>query len=356
MYFLKKNLLFLIFAFGVLLLAAQETEPKHPYRLTKLALDARVDFDYWNYSDTTPSKFGFAGKYIDFMIDGHLTEKFTYHYRQRLNIAEASFSSFYRGCDWLYLQYRINPNFSVEAGKQCIYIGGIEYDLAPIDVYFGSNFWENITCYEVGASASYYSKNENHQLTFQVCNSPFVSKPFEGLLAYNLIWYGKMGVFSTIYSVNMIEYAKGKYINYIALGNQFNINGLMFYVDFINRATAKQVFLFSDFTVIGEVKYTIKNRVSIFGKGGYDVNNAQSADINPSAYFDRCVLPGTEFSFAGLGTEFFPIKDSQSVRLHAFFAVQNNKSATTYQANLGLTWNVDFLKIIKKKSLKNKDV
>ena len=96
--------------------------------------------------------------------------------------------------------------------------------------------------------------------------------------------------------------------------------------------------------------------MSIFGKGGYDVNNAQSADINPSAYFDRCVLPGTEFSFAGLGTEFFPIKDSQSVRLHAFFAVQNNKSATTYQANLGLTWNVDFLKIIKKKSLKNKDV
>ena len=330
-------------------LSAQEGSMEHPYRLTQLGLEARVDFDYYHYNDTTPSQFGFAGKYINFMIDGHITEKFTYYYRQRLNIAEASFSSFYQGCDWLYLSYRPNAYFSIDAGKECVYIGGFEYDLAPIDVYFWSDFWEHITCYEMGASVSFHSKDDNHTLTFQVCNSPFVSKPFEGLLAYNLIWYGHSGVFSSIYSLNMIEYEKGKFINYIALGNQFTINNLMFYIDFINRATSKQVFLFSDFSIIGELKYTIKNRVSLFAKGGYDINNAQSAELNPSAFFDRCVLPGTEFYFYGIGGEFFPIKNSQSVRLHAFFAVQNAKHQTTYQGNVGLTWTVDFLKIIHSK-------
>ena len=42
----------------------------------------------------------------------------------------------------------------------------------------------------MGASISYHNLKKNHTLTFQACNSPFVSRAFENLFAYNLIWYG----------------------------------------------------------------------------------------------------------------------------------------------------------------------
>lgn len=346
-----------IFIFAVFFLTsisyAQKTQDKFDFKLHNLRLEARVDFEYKAYNDTTPANAGFAGKYMNFVLDGQLTERCFFHYRQRLNIANASFSSFFRGCDWLYLEYFFGKHFSVSAGKQVVAIGGFEYDFAPIDVFFWSNFWENVVCYEMGASISYHNLKKNHTLTFQACNSPFVSRAFENLFAYNLIWYGNMKFFHTIYSLNMIEYEKGKFINYISLGNRFDIKDFSFYIDFQNRATDKQVFLFKDFTIVGQAEYNFKQKGFLYLKGGYDVNKAQPKTTPYAEAFDRFVLLGVDYFYYGIGGGFYPLKERKDIRLHAFFAV-NHTDNISYQSNLGLTWKMDFLSLRKRKA-ENKD-
>ena len=114
-------------------------------------------------------------------------------------------------------------------------IGGFEYDLAPIDVYFFSGFCSNVTSYAFGGSVG-YALSGNDQLTAQMCESPF-STAYDDIYAYNLLWQGKHGCWSTLYSLNMVEYMPGKFVNYIALGNQFNLGDVTLTLDLMNRAT-----------------------------------------------------------------------------------------------------------------------
>ncbi len=337
-------------------MAVGYSQEDNPYKIDKLRLEARIDYEGLIKDDTSANSGGFAGKFINFAIDGHLTHRFSYHYRQRLNIADVTFSSFFRGCDWLYLDYHLGKHFTFSAGKQVVYIGGFEYDYAPIDVFYWSRFWNNVVCYEMGASVAFHDTAHKHTLIFQVCNSPFVSKPFENIYAYNLIWYGNMGVFSTIYSLNLIEYTKNHYITYISLGNKFTFNNLSFYIDFQNRASfAQKNFLFKDITLIGQVDYRFNHHWKLFIKGGYDVNHAQDAATGYQMAYDQLVLPGEEYYYCGIGGFYYPLNNDM-IRLHAFFAV-NHLDYTTYQLNAGVTWKMDFLQAFKylKEQRINKD-
>ena len=236
-------------------------------------------------------------------------------------------------------------------------VGGWEYDLPPIDVYFASLFWNNFACYNVGAQVEFHSNNKKHDIIFQITNSTFTSNKFDGMYAYNLIWYGNVGPLKTSYSINMMEQRKGEYINYIALGNDFNFGKLHLIVDFINRGFFNQSdFLFGSFSLIGEVKYAFTNKFTLMAKGGYDRNkhvNDDNGDVIPA--FDMTVTPGVEYTFAGLGFESYPYKGNKNIRLHGFVALNDlnmpaddmlnpNSSNLELQVNLGLTWRINFAK------------
>ncbi len=329
----------------------------HP-EISKLRLETRFDYDYQAFQDTTKAMGGFSGKYLNFILAGTITDKFSYSYRQRI-LPNKGIGSFFDGTDWIYLTYDFTQNFSVSAGKQVFLIGGFEYDKAPIDVYFWSDFWNNIVCYQMGASLTYTDHSKKNAITFQFANSNHVERPFDNLYAYNVIWYGDYERWKTIYSVNMVEYKKGSYINYIALGNKFCFDGFHFYVDFMNRAVGEQKhFLGSDYTLIGKFEWNVSKKWNVFAKGGYDVNKAQesivgttgsgiSIYLDPTDYWDIFVTPGTEYYYYGLGVEYFPLKENQDIRLHTFFAVKNNGN-NMYHFNIGLTWRVNFLKYIQK--------
>ena len=245
-------------------------------------------------------------------------------------------------------------------------VGGWEYDLPPIDVYFASLFWNNFACYNVGAQVEFHSNNKKHDIIFQITNSTFTPNKFDGMYAYNLIWYGNVGPLKTSYSVNMMEQRKGEYINYIALGNDFNFGKLHLIVDFINRGFFNQSdFLFGSFSLIGEVKYAFTNKFTLMAKGGYDRNNHTYDDfitvgegeellLQPVLY-DMTVTPGVEYTFAGLGFESYPYKGNKNIRLHGFVALNDlnmsaddmlnpNSSNLELQVNLGLTWRINFAK------------
>lgn len=323
---------------------SQDINPK-----VRLKFDTRFDFETWVPTDSDSSTLnGISGKYFNIMIDGDINEKFSYNYRQRFSMnavdnyqmAGRENMNNFHSLDWAYLNYKINDAFTLSAGKQVVMIGGWEYDYAPIDQYFWSNFWNNVYCYELGAMINYTSPNKNHNLGFQISNSPFSTNNLSSLYSYNMIWYGNMDWFKTIYSVNMVEYQKGHFINYIVLGNKFNVGEFSLELDLMNRASSEQSNFFDDYSIIGNGIYNINKKLKIFAKGGYDQNKAQTPQ--EAFVYDRFVIPGTEYLFYGIGLEYFPIKDKKDVRIHAFWA-SNNADVQYNTFNIGMRWQMKVL-------------
>ncbi len=317
------------------------------YSVDKLGIEARTDFEQLFREDKSVEG-GFTGKYINLDFNAHISDNFFFNYKQRFNIPDVSFSSFFQGIDWLYLTYKVNENFAISAGKQVVNIGGFEYDAAPIDVYEASNFWNNIVCYEMGVELSYTDISKRNNIRFQITNSPFVKSKGENIYAYNLIWYGNnLPYFSTIYSLNFLEYSRNKYVGYIALGNKFEFGDLYFYVDFINRFNSVDNIGFKDYSLVGKVNYKANEQWSLFALGGYDTNEAQLPTVASEEIFDRVVFPGVSFVFGGLGGEFFPLKD-ESVRIHALCSYRDYNGNSSYKFNIGATWRFNVLKSLKK--------
>lgn len=302
-----------------------------------VSVKMEVRFD----GEVTDEQSGFVGRYLKLIVNGEINDRFSYSFRHRLYVDHEDPRSFFNATDWANVTYKANDWFSVTAGKQMICIGTIEYDYAPIDVYFASDFWNHVSPFQVGVNAG-FRIGENNRIYAQVTNSPFSDQAMEGLYAYNVIWYGKPADwYNTIWSANMIEYEEGHFINYLALGNKFKFGRTSVDLDYMNRYAGKGTAFFEDFSLHGKVHYDVSEYVSIFAKGGYDVNRSQEADVHFA--YDRYVLPGVELGFYGAGVEYFPIKENrQALRLHAFWC-SNTSDPVPQTFNIGLRWQMDLL-------------
>ena len=328
---------FLLSVSGILSVCAQEKNT------INLSGEARVD--YHNNLGTAPaSENGFGVCLFNLKINGSFGEGFSYAYRQRLNKANTE-SSFFNSIDYVYLNYAINKNWSLSAGKQIVGIGGYEYDLAPIDIYTLSEFCNNISCYQFGASASYALDNNKDLFTLQLCQSPFQIEGNRDIYALNFVWYGNRDCWNTIYSANLVEYLPHKFIGYLALGNQFKSGKTTFNIDLMGRTTGAQVKdgdLFKDFSIIGSITREIGEHVILRVNASHDVNKNKSAG-------DLCVLPGTEITNVGGGIEVFPAR-TRDVRLHAYYSYYAGRNASgtlqpdDMQLSVGLTWRINFIK------------
>lgn len=321
-------------------LCTHATEPANN-ELVNLQAEVRLDYQRdWQDGNIIKDNTGFEGKYINFRVDGTITEGLTYSWRQRLNKPHKD-ASFFDATDWIYLNYDFGK-WSIAGGKQIVAIGGWEYDRAPIDLYGCSVFWNNIPCYQIGGSLS-LRPTAGDKITFQFCESPFYTSENRNMYAYNIMWNSTHGFYEAIWSANMIEYAPGRYISYLALGNKFTANKVALELDFMNRASSHQTFLFRDMSVMGELSYTPAAKWKLFAKMTYDVNNTGTGA-------DLCVLPGTELKMAGAGIEFYPLLNKRhSLRIHAnaFYSWGKNANAGDVMQNktmlfdLGVKWKMN---------------
>lgn len=314
-------------------------------KLLNLQAEARVDYqrEYLD-GDAVKANSGFKGRYVNLIASGDIGDDFSYAYRQRLVKANEN-QSFFDSVDFIYLTWHATPHWDFSAGKQIVWIGGYEYDRAPIDLYFCSEFWNNIPCYQLGVSAA-YAVGKQDKLTAQVCQSPFRANG-DDMYAYNIMWNGQHGHLSTIYSLNMAEYRPGKYISYISLGHRLAVGKMAVELDFMNRAASHQAYFFSDCSLMGEVSYRPAEQWNVFCKAAYDVNNTDTRA-------DDTVMPGTELTSVGGGVEFYPLKGSRNIRVHAFYAHSFGRNGNTEGGvvkpgqnvlNVGLKWKVDLLAV-----------
>mgnify|MGYP004545747359 FL=1 len=211
-----KRLLIAAFSLLFITLPVSAQDGNH----VNIGLQARVDYQR-EYLDggSVKDNCGFKGKNVSILINGEFNEHFSYNYRQRLYRGHGN-ESFFNATDFLYLTYKPDEHWSFSGGKQTLEIGGYEYDLAPIDIFFLSEYCSNIACYQMGAYAGYSFDSGKDMMRFQFCQSPFRQEDSD-MYAYNLMWNGSHGCFDSIWSVNLIEYLPGKFINYLALGNHF---------------------------------------------------------------------------------------------------------------------------------------
>lgn len=333
---MKRTILTGLFALCVAALPAQ-------IHLSNLRLEARADYqrEYVDGSEVEDNC-GFKGKFLNIRMDGKLGNGFSYSYRQRLNKPNKD-ASFFDATDWINLTYSTGA-WSFGGGKQVVAIGGYEYDAAPIDLYFCSEYWHHIPCYQVGVSAAYTIGGGSDKFMVQVCQSPWRANAGD-MYAYNLMWCASYSNFSTLCSVNMMEVYPGKYINYIALGTELQVGECKLRLDLMNRASDEHAFWGKDISVVGEAEWLPNEHLTLFAKATYDVNNTDGS-------LDLCVLPGTEITRVGAGVEYYPMKNgSKDVRLHANACYTFGKNGNLAGAlidkqtlvDVGLTWRIDLL-------------
>ena len=317
--------------------------------IARLEINARLDYQLDRKDgNTVDGNTGFEGKYLVIRLDGNITDNLSYSWRQRLN-KNHNDGSFFDATDWVWLNYDISQRWSVAGGKQVVAIGGWEYDRAPIDLYGCSVFWNNIPCYQIGASGS-LKITGNDKLTLQFCQSPFFTSENRNLYACNLLWSGNHGIFNALYSANIIEYLPGRYISYLSLGNRFSAGKFTLELDFMNRASSRQTFFFDDISLMGELSFRPTAKWNLFAKMTYDVNHSRSKA-------DYCVLPGTELTMAGGGLEFYPLSNGRhTLRLHAncyYSWGKNANEANVMQdksllVDVGVKWDMNILSIKRK--------
>lgn len=345
---MRKELGAVLLAFAAFNLPAETTVEPERQEIFRLGADARVDYQrLYNDGDAVDSESGFKGRYFLFRVDGNITDNISYSWRQRLNVPKNQ-SSFFDATDWLYVDYHFG-NWSLSGGKEVVKIGGWEYDRAPIDLYSCSLFWQNVGCFQFGTSLG-YSVTPADKIAFQLSQSMFHTKEDNDMYGYSLMWSGKHGIYSPLWSVNLFEYAPGHYINYISLGNRFDVGRFTLEVDFMNRAASHQTFLFRDMTLIGELSFRPTQKWNIFGKMTYDVNKTDS----PA---DLYVLSGTELKMAGGGVEYMPLlAQHNALRLHfnCFYSWGTNKNVNDMMQNkslifdVGIKFHIDLLSFKRK--------
>ena len=329
-------------------ITAEVVEPKKKLQPISVKFDARFDWQssFTHNADAKPSyASNFNGRYIMFMLDGNISPKFSYSLRYRMihPSHENSWRGVFNATDWAQLTYRPTKNWEITAGKMLVFYGSYEFDKNPLDVYMWSGWGGRVGCFQFGVLGKYITNDGRNNILFQINNSPFADPLSLGAMySYSVQWNGNFGVFNALYSDNLIEYQPGRFINYISLGNQFNFGPVKFELDYMNRYGASSTHFLKDFSLIGKLNYNYMNRLNIFVKGGLDYNMAQ--EEGESDVIDMLILPGERNVYYGAGLEFFPIKDSKNVRIHAFWQSGSNnldgQSWNNHNVGIGFKWRL----------------
>ena len=324
----------------------------------QISIDSRFGYD--RVVPGGPAGFGGDGVYLN--IDGKIAKNFSYSLCQRFFSAHGEDDSVFDNTDWLTLSYDVGQ-FSFTAGKDIVMLGSYEYDAYDIDSYFDMNsmFYNSFGCYQWGAKVA-WAPSDNGSLAFQVTNSPFSVYPKEdNLYAYNLAWSDDYDFYTSIWSVNMFEYMPGKFVKCLALGNMFYIGNLSLGLDCITLDTNLKDRKNDQFVINFMPSYEFGNRFRLFGKLGWECVGEDvpydfwgeylSADEMILANEENIytlpafLVAGKDYWFYGAGLEYFPLKENDSVRLHAVWA--SNNYTNRHSINIGLTWKFDVVGAIK---------
>lgn len=224
--------------------------------------------------------------------------------------------------DWANLTWTSGA-MSVTLGKDMINTGGIEFDDYDVDVHpnLSSSLWNLLDCYQWGAKLG-WAFAEEQQISLQATLAPCVENVFDKAeFNYSLGWNGSLGGVETLWSITGLGMGEGEYAPVVALGQRTELGpvnaGLdLFYID----NTDSQL---DGFTVMPSARWTLSDRFELFLKAGYEKRKLFQDNF-----------------FGGAVLNYYPLPDSQALRLHA--AVSYVKDWALTCVSLGVTWRFEF--------------
>ena len=324
----------LVHLFAALLLSvAAQAQQMH---IDEVSVDTRFTF----HQETREGVYGthFQGDYLNLHILGQLTDKLTFRIRQRLNKKIEDTNPF-NATDFLWLKWQATPKWSFTFGKQPIMLGGYEIDSAPIDVYYYGAFTNNLYQYYAFGISAAYSPAPGQSIAIQFIPSP-ISPVTQNAYSYNLYWNGHiLPRWKTVWSYNLVEDMYARKMNYLVLGNKFELGPLVVDLDLIDRAAFQQKNWLSDWSVIVKAILTL-GKWNLCTKVGYERNDAANVDIDGISY-DLTLPAGNDYFYGGAGVEYFPL-GNENLRIHAAYFRDNHDAVNNF--DIGITWRFKIYK------------
>jgi len=276
----------------------------------------------------------FAGEHLNLNVWGSIGDKLHYRLRQRFTKPLYSETNPLNATDLLLLNYRFADHWSLDAGKTALYIGGMEFDHAPIDLFYWDKFASGVwQVYALGVNLNYHSGP-------QMISAQFVQSPFSlgkvNCFMGSLYWNGRMlPGWDTIWSLNLADHIDHHKMGYISLGNRFHLGDFRLDLDLMERYHPDQQGFLSDVSLVFQLLYRLP-KLELFSKGGYDYNDARNGD------YDRAVPAGTHAAFIGGGLFFYPVGGARNTRLHLFGYYEN--VTRNLNLSLGITYRMRLIK------------
>ena len=352
-----ENKVLIVFRITILLLILpfENVVYSQNFKITK----ANVEFrgGYRNVSvdkETIGESTGFRGDYLFVNFSGDISDKWHFDFRQRLN-RSVSDESYFDGTDKALIRFTPNEKWRFDFGKRCVAIGGCDFAILPINLYFTGQYCDLLALYQWGASVSFNTQSDAFK--FEVVQSPFRKySSNRNVYGYNLLWEGTHGCVDFIHSVNLFEVAPGSFVNWIMLGHRFNIGDFSLEADVLNKysipghGVKSSRFFFEDYSLVGKLIYRPTEKVNLAVKYCYDKNKIEDPEVN----CDLHVTPGTSINRLGGIVEYYPLVKSKKdfLRLHmaGFYdwgKNTNDEGLKDKQLTLmvGATIRVDFTKI-----------
>lgn len=217
-------------------------------------------------------------------------------------------------------------------GKDCITTGGHEYEEWDWEVHplMASPIWNDLAPYQWGGKVAWTTPSEMSVFSLQMTTSPFGEHPFSsGLWTYSFQWSGAYGWFSPMWSVSAFGIDKGQYNWLISLGNQILLEDWTFTLDWSNTSGIDEEYtsFMPGHTFHGRIDYAPSDRWDVSLRGNYIYSNS-------TGYLDT---PMRAYNI-GAAFEFYPLRDSQDLRLHA--VAHYDAFSSAFSLSFGVLYNL----------------
>ena len=358
---MKKLLSFLLILCVASIALAQENEKSLFERIAKVEKKQDMFNLYLNMQGSFDAKFNngfdqgnFNMRQFRIEATGQVNDWLWYRWRQRLNRhnnGDGMIDNMPTSIDYAAIGVRFNKNLSLFAGKQGVAYGGFEYDENPINIYQYSEMIDYMSNFMTGITLT-YDFNSNQQLAFQILDSRNYSQestyganlPKSRLpLVYTLNWNANMfnNKWQTRYSASVMEEVHGKYMYYLALGNQFNFSekcnmyfDIMSSLEQVDRKgiitnmcggiNGHNAFNAMYNSFVAKVNYRFLPKWNVFAKGMYELASVFETDAALTAGNYR-----TTVGYIG-GVEYYPMESN----LHFYLAFVGQSQIFTDKAKM----------------------
>lgn len=211
--------------------------------LSNVDLIANMQFaqrSEWEGDNWKESKFSMEQFRLE--ARGYITEKLYFRFRHRYtsSFEPQSVDKIIKKVDFAYLNIKLDEKWSLTFGKMSGNLGGIEFDINPINIYQYSDLINNLDNFLSGAAAR-YQVSKNHAFTLQILNSRTQSvdeiygddviigreiEPSKVPWASVFNWQGEFleGKLISRWHYSIYNEAKNDFQNNIILGQQLNLD------------------------------------------------------------------------------------------------------------------------------------